>query len=308
MKKILLGFLAYSSLLANLAGFFSTPVLAADNFSIQFGGAVISDYDYNQFTALDIVGNDQLTIEFWVNPTSYTVGGNNSVYAAKTLNGPDPSPYNIFIHGLFEADQNIITRLYDDSNPEIYLDSGVNFNLDTWYHYALVKASSSLWTIYINGVEVTSTDQDIVNTQTLDGITLGATDEGGSVTNFGNEKLDEVRVWDVALTSQQILDNYQCEIDPTTPHLLAYYQFENDSLDSTANAYDLTEVNSPTFSSDHAPVLDCGATAPSLFDRFWNRYNVILSEIGAIGLIFGTILGIIKLFKEHGEWWRKNSF
>jgi hypothetical protein len=66
---------------------------------------------------------------------------------------------------------------------------------------------------------------------------------GGSQ-NFGKEGwdgvMDEVRIWNVYRTPQQIKDNMKVIVKPTTPGLVAYYQFnEGDPAnvsDSTGKA------------------------------------------------------------------------
>jgi Concanavalin A-like lectin/glucanases superfamily len=66
----------------------------------------------------------------------------------------------------------------------------------------------------------------------------------GASQNFGNTGwdgvMDEVRLWSVARTAQQVKDNMNVIMKPTTPGLIAYYQFnEADAAnvkDSTGNA------------------------------------------------------------------------
>ncbi|HXK18187.1 MAG TPA: LamG-like jellyroll fold domain-containing protein [Polyangiaceae bacterium] len=66
----------------------------------------------------------------------------------------------------------------------------------------------------------------------------------GASQNFGNTGwdgvMDEVRIWTVYRTPQQVKDNMNVIVKPTTPGLLAYYQFnEADAAnvkDSTGNA------------------------------------------------------------------------
>lgn len=66
----------------------------------------------------------------------------------------------------------------------------------------------------------------------------------GASQNFGNEGwdgvMDEVRIWNVARTAQQVKDNMNVIVKPDTPGLIAYYQFnEADAAnikDSTGNA------------------------------------------------------------------------
>jgi hypothetical protein len=55
-------------------------------------------------------------------------------------------------------------------------------------------------------------------------VTLGASQSFGSVGWTG--VMDELRIWKVARTPQQILDNMRVVLKPTEPGLVAYYRFE----------------------------------------------------------------------------------
>ena len=69
----------------------------------------------------------------------------------------------------------------------------------------------------------------------------------GASQNFGNAGwdgvMDEVRIWTVYRTPQQIKDNMNVIVKPTTPGLLAYYQF---------NEADAANVKDSTGSAAHA--------------------------------------------------------
>jgi hypothetical protein len=85
----------------------------------------------------------------------------------------------------------------------------------------------------------------------------------GASQNFGNTGwdgvMDEVRIWTVARTAQQVKDNMNVIMKPTTPGLLAYYQF---------NEADATNVKDSTGAAAHklAACTTAGPGCPSTND------------------------------------------
>ena len=71
-----------------------------------------------------------------------------------------------------------------------------------------------------------------------------------SETIFCDGHFDELRIWTDIRTAQEISDNYQTELVGNEANLVGYWKFNNDLTDETSNSYDLTGVNSPTFSTD----------------------------------------------------------
>ena len=51
-------------------------------------------------------------------------------------------------------------------------------------------------------------------------------------------RLDEIRLWNVARTPQEILTNYRFQLDPATPGLVAYWTF--DEMVSDQHVFDVT--------------------------------------------------------------------
>jgi hypothetical protein len=69
-------------------------------------------------------------------------------------------------------------------------------------------------------------------------------------TSFYNGKIDEVRIWNIVRSNNDINNNKDIQINPSTWGLVAYYQLNNNWLDSTSNNNNLTPTNSPNFSTD----------------------------------------------------------
>lgn len=96
-------------------------------------------------------------------------------------------------------------------------------------------------------------------TNTLFGcIRLGADSGGGSgacttPSVFFNGNLDDVQVWDKQLSGAEVLTAKDgCNLSDSATNLVGRWRLDNDYVDSTANANNLTAVNAPTFVSPGA--------------------------------------------------------
>ena len=75
-------------------------------------------------------------------------------------------------------------------------------------------------------------------------------DGAGAAENFYDGLIDEVRVFNVERSEEEMLYGLTQQIPVNTAGLVAYYKFNGDYTDATANANNLTATNSPVFTSD----------------------------------------------------------
>lgn len=99
---------------------------------------------------------------------------------------------------------------------------------DTWYHVAVTYDGSSEMKLYKNGVLVDSATG--IN-PLADGIAayIGSYN-GGNV--WGGE-IDEVRIWNVARTEEEISENYNQTLTDSETGLVGYWNFDGDSSSNT---------------------------------------------------------------------------
>jgi hypothetical protein len=127
-----------------------------------------------------------------------------------------------------------------------YISGGTNFsNLSTpdnsvpheeWIHVAFVK-KDTLGTFYLNGIEVISANMSNINTPAdFTPVRVGQRVSGGNIPFLGG--LDEIRIWDVARTAEEILMYKDIEVCQGHPNLKLYFRFnqgisqgENQSID-----------------------------------------------------------------------------
>ena len=123
--------------------------------------------------------------------------------------------------------------------------------LDTWFHIAGVYNGTTS-KIYIDGIEIASTNIAMGNIGNSNfNVNLGRDPQD---TNRGlDAALDEVRIWNIARTAEQINGSKNCELQGTETGLVAYYNF-NQGADSSTNtsettAIDLTGTNNGTLTN-----------------------------------------------------------
>ncbi|MFC2087278.1 LamG-like jellyroll fold domain-containing protein, partial [Bacteroidota bacterium] len=160
------------------------------------------------------------TVETWVKVEEPT-NSSSSVIDKRYTNAQQKSGYSI-------AYSNISHKLvgnmgsYDEwttvSTPEI--------ELNNWYHIAIAyRASDSTFSLYQNGMLV---DQSHANYGYNDDNNQNDLYFGGSP--FSNlefkGEIDEIRIWNVERSQVEIFEFMDQKIDPTTPELEAYYDFE----------------------------------------------------------------------------------
>jgi gliding motility-associated-like protein len=106
---------------------------------------------------------------------------------------------------------------------------------NTWYH-AAATYDGSIIKYYINGCLINSipASGNLVTNDFLTGIGMQSQNPTATTENFrGN--IDEVRIWNVARTEQEIQLNMNFLIPTTQPGLLAYYKFNNNYINSQGN-------------------------------------------------------------------------
>jgi len=116
--------------------------------------------------------------------------------------------------------------------PDTTIFSVSDINDGNWNHVAVTwEQSTGLMEIYINGVleatGVGSTDQRVASNL----IRLATNNYLG---NYHNCNLDDVRIWNLVRTAEQIAGNKDVELQGNETGLVAYYDF-NQGLDSQDN-------------------------------------------------------------------------
>jgi hypothetical protein len=72
----------------------------------------------------------------------------------------------------------------------------------------------------------------------------------GAARNFYDGRIDEVRLWNTERTAAQVYGNKESYISIASTGLVSWWKFNNDYVDATSSANDLTSSGSPTFATD----------------------------------------------------------
>lgn len=203
--------------------------------------------DANQL-GLDITGD--LTIEAWVRPES---------------SGPDRAV--VTKHDGDADERSFYFGIYNDAVSFLISDTGGSGSAQTsstadtlltpgvWQHIAVTYDSETGTAIhYLNGVrdgEVGTHKTSIANGDAP--VAVGAAFDFGQPIHFFDGLVDDVRIWNVVRSDSEIAQKRLYELSGTESGLVAYWRFNGDLLDDTANQNDLTGAGAPQYSEDVIP-------------------------------------------------------
>jgi hypothetical protein len=166
-------------------------------------------------------GGTELTIEYWFKGTSVQSAvrfqNTGSVFIVAGWSGGNP--------------QFLVSTDGGTNGVEIGTTAEVLDN--TWHHVACVWKKNDVFATYLDGVLQNSRPAANVDLPVFSGSTgsLGRLLGGAEYTN-GN--LDDVRIWNVARTPEQINSSKDCELQGGETGLIAYYKF-NQGIDAGTN-------------------------------------------------------------------------
>ena len=234
--------------------FFNNIYYSQDN-SLRFDG--VNDYILiSDHPDLDLTSN--YTLEAWIFPESFSwLSGIISKYHSSASNG-------------------YMLRL--NQNPPY---SGIGFdelettngilNNNEWIHIAAVKNSNSR-KVYVNGIEINLSGNALNVSSNSDPLRI-ASDYSG---RFFHGRIDEVRIWNIARTLDDILSTKDTTLIGDETGLIAYYTF-NEGFGDTL--FDLTENNHSGILYGSPQWVDGFSTNSNLgdinFDEMLNIYDAV---------------------------------
>ncbi len=132
---------------------------------------------------------------------------------------------------------------FASSDRRSIISSGNHAFLNTWVHCAIVMTSLTSGQIYVNGVLVSSfadgSGGPWFQSQTGDGA-FGKTSGGNGIEYFTGQ-IDEVTIWNKALTAAEVRNLVCRKTNPNKNLLLGYYNFDtsvgNQIFDGSPNNY-----------------------------------------------------------------------
>ena len=188
------------------------------------------------------------TFEAWV----YWHGGNNW---QRVFDFGQDTGHNMFLTPRSGANTLRFAITTAGSDAEERLDAGL-LPTNQWVHVA-VTLQGGTGTLYVNGIAADSQPIALDPSDVVGGNTwLGRSQYADP---FFDGLIDEVRVWNVALTQDQIQAGMNRTLTGDDPSLVGYWRFDESwgstAHDQTVNGNDGTILGGPVRTADHAPFL-----------------------------------------------------
>lgn len=196
-----------------------TPIGGTPNLSLCFDG--VDDYvDIDSVTSTNF--SNGITVEAWVKPDSVWNNNDGMVVAFNTAGGAN--------HFLLSYNRNLQRFIYFDDIIGNRQQNG-NSPLGQWAHLVLTITSSLQGTLYVNGSVVRTFTAGASSIPTGGRCSIGQEYDGVNTSQHFDGCMDEVRIWNTALTAATVLDNYNNSCGsisanhPNINSLTAYYSF-----------------------------------------------------------------------------------
>lgn len=201
----------FSALL--LAG--ATTVSAQTGAALKFDGV---DDRVNLGTAIStsLTGQNKLTIEAWVNPSS-SVGLNNIIGNYNTANNNN---MQFLLRQNAAADYQFWIGNTTNNQYSVCISTAAP-TVGIWQHVAGVWDNGAM-AIYINGVLSGTAN---ISFNQLNANSAPVVIGNNSISENFDGSIDEIRIWRSARTACEIQSYMNCEISTSAPNLLANYHF-----------------------------------------------------------------------------------
>ena len=173
----------------------------------------------------DLIGGS-FTITAWINPDNVGQSGQR-IFTDDETNASDGWSFSLGDAGsgrLRFYIRSVSGVILDVSNSSYYLSN------NQWYHVACVhNAASNTRQIYVNGILAASDTYSGSPGGSPDGVaSIGGESHSSSETgNRMDGEIDEVTVWNTALSQSQIRDLMCKKVDVNSSNLLAYYRIDD---------------------------------------------------------------------------------
>lgn len=205
------------------------------------------------------------TLEAWIKPEGTGIrvssgsGGVRAVPIITKGRGEADTPSHVNTNFFLGIDANRkLTADFEEASGANHPVISRSFIRDSiWTHVAVsYEPETAVWNLYINGV--LDTTQDIGNyilpaSNSVQPAAIGsALDSRGTAAGYFNGKIDEVRIWNIARTSADILKTYNAELTDGAG-LVARYSFNEGTgtevMNSIAAASSGTLTNTPLWTN-----------------------------------------------------------
>jgi heat shock protein beta len=166
--------------------------------------------------ALNLMSN--LTVEAWVYVPASPKSSINTIFSKNYTNLGNPG----YMFGFNNWNTTNLKIIFEDGASAF--NSNQTLTAGTWNHAAVViSGNGTIGNFYINGSPAGSFAATLTDASAVAEF-IGAMDSSGSYSLKGT--LDELRIWNVARTQQEIIDNMDNSLIGSETGLVAYYDFD----------------------------------------------------------------------------------
>jgi len=231
--------------------------ISQTDYELAFNSATL-DYVEIPNTSSVIANKTAFSISCWVNPQANTT--HSGIMGFR--NNTDADFYLLQLQNT----NNIEARFRNSSNVNYDITATNLLDFNQWQHLAFTYDGSNIH-LYKDGVLISSTPANGMITQSAQSFRLAGLDYQNDVFHM-NGRLDEVRLWDVAL-SQTDINNWMCiPIDLTHPNynnLMGYWRLNEGtgtiSSDMSVNGNNGTLIGGTTWQT----TTNCTATSVQIY-------------------------------------------
>ena len=243
-------------------------------------------------SSLNFTGTSvNMTLEAWVNfsPNSSirTIIGNKTA-------GSQTGGYAFYVNSWGTTDRKLVFEFW--GSAAVSTTATVPSNV--WTHVAAVLNNGSV-SFFINGESVAVSGGSTTDIRTSsNAINIGAFGDN----NFRfTGSIDDVRIWNIARTSQQIQNSYESEISAPQSGLVAYYKFNegapsgnntsiNSVSDASGNNYSGT-LTGFTRTGSTSNFVASATSSSSSSSGTWTTSDANIATVNSSGLVTGVATG-----------------
>jgi len=156
----------------------------------------------------------------WIQPTELVVEGAHGLLSNQTANN-----MGITLAGDDDTGASIV---FDGGGAYFVWTQPVMWNLGQWHYLAVTRINNTLF-IYRDTSEVG-------RGLGWEGVAVGNyTDLGFGMTNDCpfEGRMDEIRIWNIARTAEELASYYKYTVNPNTPGMVGYWNFNETTDDQT---------------------------------------------------------------------------
>ncbi|MFZ1530140.1 MAG: LamG-like jellyroll fold domain-containing protein [Ferruginibacter sp.] len=173
-------------------------------------------------------GSNDFTVEFWTMKRALSAGGANSACVNKWNTSTSPGTNEWAVATSTDGSNNIPAFFFETGSIYYQANASTSLVANKWYHIAAVREGNNI-KIYVNGILEGTTaippGSSVNNVAARTYMALGYYPGG-----FGNNSdLDELRIWNTAL-SQTTIRDWMCKketsLHPNHLSLERYYRFD----------------------------------------------------------------------------------